>query len=863
MSDARSDALQPHADRSETDVEKLLRPQSLDEFIGQEKIKENLRVFMTAALQRGETLDHVLLSGPPGLGKCITADSFVFTDEGLVRFADVLPDDLSPDTSQPTEITVYGLDGPESSSHVYASGQTPTRRVRTRSGFVLEGTPHHPVLVATDDGPQWKTLDDLTAEDSVAIARGMEMWGSERKETTWTPDAPTDRRMRTESIVRRVHAALTDALDRSPAVVELRTAYCHTRNITDSPAAEEAAHRLNLPFTDGRTIDTVDRPDALVTASEPSYEQSLVLDADLAYLMGVIIGDGHVEGDDASEGIAITCDDPALQRELRRIAEKHFGQKPGLETYEERSSRLRLSQNKGKALQSLGLDGAGAHQKGVPAGVRQSPRKVVVGFLQGLFDADGHARPDGIEWGTRSESLSRQIQLLLANFGIVSYRTEKTRGGTPFWQLFVGGRDALQFYDTLGFRLERKQKQVDTLSDTRRGWSRSELVPHANDSLHALLKKTTPHPRSVHRAFEHVKQDDRTPTRQKIQRCLSLLPDSVQDEPEYETLRALTRPDVFWDSVDEVEESEAQTYDFVVPDTHSFVANGFYNHNTTLAHIIANEMEARIRTSSGPVLEKPADIAGVLTNLEEGDLLFIDEIHRLSPVVEEYLYSAMEDYRIDIVIDQGPNARTVQIDLPPFTMVGATTRKGLLTAPLRARFGIDFRYDYYSAELLQAITQRSARILDVATTDEGAYEVARRSRGTPRVANRLLRRTRDFAEVEGDGEITKAIADRALNALDVDEAGLDDMDTRILLTLIDNFDGGPTGLKNLAVSVGEESGTIEEVYEPYLIQEGFMERTPRGRVALQRAYDHFDRTTPGPEADLFDADGSRDSARGG
>jgi len=280
---------------------------------------------------------------------------------------------------------------------------------------------------------------------------------------------------------------------------------------------------------------------------------------------------------------------------------------------------------------------------------------------------------------------------------------------------------------------------------------------------------------------------------------------------------------------------------------------------TTLAHIIANEMSARIRTSSGPVLEKPADIAGVLTNLEEGDLLFIDEIHRLSPVVEEYLYSAMEDYRIDIVIDQGPNARTVQIDLPPFTLVGATTRKGLLTAPLRARFGIDFRYDYYSAEVLQAITQRSARILDVGTTDEGAFEIARRSRGTPRVANRLLRRTRDFAEVEGDGEITKEIADRALNALDVDEAGLDDMDTRILLTLIDNFDGGPTGLKNLAVSVGEESGTLEEVYEPYLIQEGFMERTPRGRVALQRAYDHFDRSSTS-SADLFDQDGSRSSA---
>ena len=260
---------------------------------------------------------------------------------------------------------------------------------------------------------------------------------------------------------------------------------------------------------------------------------------------------------------------------------------------------------------------------------------------------------------------------------------------------------------------------------------------------------------------------------------------------------------------------------------------------TTLAFIIAEEMGARIRTSSGPVLEKPADIAGVLTNLEEGDLLFIDEIHRLSSVVEEYLYSAMEDYRIDIVIDSGPNARTVQIELPPFTLVGATTRKGLLTAPLRARFGIDFRYDYYTADLLQQITERSARILGVEATEEGAFEIARR--------------VRDFAEVEGDGRITRQIADHALNALDVDEEGLDDMDTRILLTLIENFGGGPTGLKNLAVSVGEDSGTIEEVYEPYLIQEGFMERTSRGRIALKRAYTHFDVKPPSGSGDLFDA----------
>ncbi len=272
---------------------------------------------------------------------------------------------------------------------------------------------------------------------------------------------------------------------------------------------------------------------------------------------------------------------------------------------------------------------------------------------------------------------------------------------------------------------------------------------------------------------------------------------------------------------------------------------------TTLAYIIAEEMGAAIKTSSGPVLDKPASVAGILTNLNEGDVLFIDEIHRLSPVVEEYLYSAMEDYHIDIVIDSGPNARSLKITLPPFTLIGATTRKGLLTAPLRARFGIDFRYDYYTADLLKGIVQRSAAILGVEITDEGAWEIARRSRGTPRIANRLLRRTRDFAEVEGDGRVTSAVADRALNALDVDEQGLDDMDTRILLTLIEKFAGGPTGLSNLAVSVGEDAGTIEEVYEPYLIQEGFLERTPRGRTATARAYGHFGFDPPLRTGELF------------
>ena len=272
---------------------------------------------------------------------------------------------------------------------------------------------------------------------------------------------------------------------------------------------------------------------------------------------------------------------------------------------------------------------------------------------------------------------------------------------------------------------------------------------------------------------------------------------------------------------------------------------------TTLAYIIAREMGVQIKPTTGPVLEKPGDLAGMLTNLEDGDVLFIDEIHRLNPVVEEYLYSAMEDYKLDIVIDSGPNARSVQIELNRFTLVGATTRKGLLTAPLRARFGIDMRLDYYDVKLLQRIALRTAHILNFGITETGAHEIARRSRGTPRIVNKLLRRTRDFAQVDGLDTIDDAIADKALNALDVDKNGLDEMDVRILKAIIENYKGGPVGLGTLGVAVGEDKGTIEEVYEPFLIKEGFMQRTPKGRVAASKAYQYLGLKPGGEESDLF------------
>ena len=278
---------------------------------------------------------------------------------------------------------------------------------------------------------------------------------------------------------------------------------------------------------------------------------------------------------------------------------------------------------------------------------------------------------------------------------------------------------------------------------------------------------------------------------------------------------------------------------------------------TTLAYIIANEMGSAVKSTSGPVLDKPGDLAGLLTNLQQGDVLFIDEIHRLNPVVEEYLYSAMEDFRLDIMIDSGPNARSIQLSLPRYTLIGATTRAGLLTAPLRARFGVTNRLDYYDADVLFKILCRSARLLNVRVEDDGALEIARRSRGTPRIANRLLRRCRDFAEAdhnlaEHGGTISRQVADYSLQALEVDEHGLDEMDKRILTALLEKYGGGPVGLTTLAVAVGEEPGTIEEVYEPYLIREGFIQRTPRGREATPLAYRHLN-VTPRRQnqADLF------------
>lgn len=272
---------------------------------------------------------------------------------------------------------------------------------------------------------------------------------------------------------------------------------------------------------------------------------------------------------------------------------------------------------------------------------------------------------------------------------------------------------------------------------------------------------------------------------------------------------------------------------------------------TTLSAIISNQLGVSMKTTSGPVLDKPGDLAGILTSLEANDVLFIDEIHRLSPIVEEYLYSAMEDFKIDIIIDKGPGARSIQIDLNPFTLVGATTRSGMLTSPLRARFGINCHLEYYDIETLAKIIKRSAGILNVVIDEKSALEISRRSRGTPRIANALLRRVRDFAQVLGNGSIEFELTKTSLESLNIDTFGLDDMDRKIILTLIDKFGGGPVGITTIGTAIGEDSGTIEDVYEPYLIQQGFLKRTPRGRMATEIAYKHFNRSGFKQQGDLF------------
>jgi Holliday junction DNA helicase RuvB subunit len=823
----------------EKQFELSLRPTRLGEYIGQRKIKENLRVFMKAALKRREALDHILLYGPPGTGKCVSADSLILTSRGLIEFRALIPPAMKPDSSRPLKIKVCGLNGLEETSDVYFSGRAPTLKLETRSGFALEGTPHHPVLVATEKGLAWKTLAQLSENDFVAVGSGLNCWSKNYQYTFWQSDAAQERRLRNEKITLALHFALKNRLGRNPAVGELRRAYKQFFGVL-TPTPQTIARRFGLPFAETHKIEDLQENFDFPFPAFAAEKRKIRLDADLAYLLGVLVGDGNVEKGASAPSFVITCEEKEIQDELRRITKNHFGRTPRACKYGAKAAKMRFSKSIGRVAADFGVKAVAAREKEIPHAVLQSPREVVAGFLQGLFDADGYVDKNGsVEFGSRSEKLARQVQIVLANFGIVAHRRAKTVKGEKFWRLAFGGGNAILFAQKIGFRLSRKKERLAKLKQTKRGWSKSEQVPFAAELLSALLKKSSPVSHAVHKEFDHITRRKQTPTRRQILKYISLLPEKIQLEPEFQTLAALFDSQIYWDKIAEASESETEVYDFVVPETHSFVANGLFNHNTTLSIICANEMGAELKSTAAPVIEKSGDLAAILTNLNEGDVLFIDEIHRLNPAIEEILYPAMEDFNLDIMIGQGTAARSIKLELPKFTLIGATTRPGLITAPLRGRFGIVFHLDFYNIEDLATIIKRSAEILNVEIDETGAKEIAKRARGTPRIANRLLRRVRDYAEVDYDGRITEEVAQDALNRMEVDVFGLDEVDRKLLLTIIEKFDGGPVGLGTISASIHEEKDSIEEIIEPYLIQIGFLNRTPRGRMATRLAYEHF------------------------
>ena len=817
-----------------------LRPKNLDEYIGQKETVERLKIAIEASKRRGEPLDHLLLHGPPGLGKCISADSFILTENGLVEFRTLLPHGMKVGESRTTGTRVWGLRGLESASHVYCSGLTPTRKIQTRGGFELEGTPHHPVLVVTPDGPTWKKLGDLQHGDHVAVGRGMNVWGKTRT-AVFQSATPLAKRARSESSVLAVHGALTHELGRPPAVSELRRAYCAAWNISDTPTPWRVASELGLPLSNGRSVATTLQTAPFALSASERGEKLVSLDADMGYLLGATIGDGHVL---PSGGFVITCTEEPMQAELQRIAQKHFLCAPEVASPKERAQCLRFSARIGGTARAFGLTEAKARDKSVPASVLCGPREAAVGFLQGLFDADGYSRPDGVELATRSKRLAQGVQLLLANLGIIASRTQKTVLDEPFHTLWMGGAEAIAFHREVGFRLARKQAAFAPVAAEKAGWTRAALVPHAHVLLRALLEKSKPHSRSTYHAFEHVRRGDRTFSRRQVEKLLALLPDSVHSEPEFATLAALCDPRFVWQEVMELRDGETETYDFVVPGSHSFLANGIYNHNTSLSYIIAEELGRDIALTSGPALERPGDVMGFLVNAREGDIIFIDEIHRLPRIVEEFLYSAMEDFLVNFTLDKGMYSKPLPIRLEKFTIVGATTRPAMLTRPLRDRFGLQQHFDFYTEDELNLIVRRSAHILESPIDEHGAHEIARRSRGTPRVANRLLRRVRDFALVRADGNISLDVTKDALKLEGIDELGLDRLDHAVMNVIKDVYDGGPVGIEALAATLNEESDTLVDVVEPYLLKIGMLARTPAGRRITRRAYEFLGEPAP-------------------
>ncbi len=722
--------------------DKTIRPQCLNDYIGQPRTCEQMEIFITAAKARGEALDHVLIFGPPGLGKCITADSYILTEFGWTPFANLIPPHLKTDSYLEKRIRVYGLQGFENTSHIYSNGIQETLCLTTNAGFSLQGTPNHPVMVATPHGLQWKSLGDLTSQDWIAITQNMQKL---------VHPQPVDNKIFIQNPV-KFHGSVIS----------------HIKEFSDKKQ---------------RKVSRI-----------PHYF-SIALNNMANFIWCYDIG----------RRVAIQCCE-------------------------------------------------------LPAFILDKSASTIAACLRGIFETIGQIRQTHLELPLHSNRLTTQIQLLLTHFGIIAHRPRDPITGLHCQdQLLITGNQFDLLQKWIGFKPPRPARSLPGNHFPDDFWNESplDLIPYTQPLLKTIIDQTILPTSAAYPQLDALCQNYLHPlSRQEVEKSLNLLGTQATWQPEMQILKQLCHPNIYWDRVATLTPGRAPVYDFCVPNSHSFVANGFYNHNTTLAHITANEMGVNLRQTSGPILEKPGDLAALLTNLEPRDVLFIDEIHRLSPVVEEILYPAMEDFQLDIMIGEGPAARSIKLDLKPFTLIGATTRAGLLTSPLRDRFGITHRLEFYNSDELAKIITRASNILNVPIDPDGTTELAHRSRGTPRIANRLLRRVRDYAQVRADGHITLEVAKSALDLLNVDIYGLDMMDRKLLLAIMEKFDGGPVGIESLAAAIGEERGTIEEVIEPFLIQQGFLMRTPRGRVATRLAWQHFDlkphKTIPELQDDMFE-----------
>ena len=792
--------------RGEDEFDRSLRPKTLDEFVGQRRVREQLGVFIDAARHREEALDHALFAGPPGLGKCVTPDTMVFTTHGMEPIGEL--GHVGGESWQPITRPIAGLYGVRTADYFYDNGDGPTLRVTTRSGYRVEGTPNHPLLVRGSDGRlQFRRLSELRSGDEVAIRLGAQVFGSST----------------------RLH------------------------------------------------VEGVGLPSLADPAHAPED-----LEPELARLLGLLLDGGRLSP--GGDGFVFVTRDAARAEEVRRLAHsclclhlESFGEGPLGERWGARSPRIAT------LLRGLGLGREGF--PGIPDVVYRAPRLLVAEFLRGVFWGVEHAPV----FAHAERTVVAHLQLMLANMGIESSIAPDQAGWSLRASAEPAGYDRFDPgqvppihdpYAELGGqhhhgdepqdavarlrdreRDERRALVGRALSATRTGDDREigfgltaagVLVALEGEAANASYRRGG------------ATADDITPVRventgsiqivdstvtvaevEPRERGRALMREAVHDHRALAVRSArskLRRDDMVelsWEPIASIEPGRAHTVDVSVPDGHTFIGNGIVCHNTTLASVVANELGSTMHATSGPALEKKADVAAILTSLESGDVLFIDEIHRLSTAIEEVLYTAMEDYQIDIVLGQGPAARTLRLDLEPFTLVGATTRTGLLTTPLRDRFGITQRLEYYDADELTQVVLRSARLLGLELDAEAAEEIASRSRGTPRIANRLLRRVRDVAQVRHEGRLTLDVAQEALDLVDIDAVGLDRIDRQLLETILVKFGGGPVGLSTLAVAVGEEAHTVEDVYEPFLLQRGFIQRTPRGRIITPRGRAHL------------------------